>query len=110
MIKKINDHNEKLNELDKKYCEICDIHINRASMSKHLKSKKRLNKLQNNNEDQTNIMNQPTTSNEDIRNNPKSLKELARDKIKLDNKELNKEITKKMLNPYYFKNKNLYNI
>ena len=88
LIKKINDHNKKLNDPDKKYCEICDIYIHRASMSKDLKSKKHLN-----NEDQTNIMNQPTTSNEDIRNNPKSLKELARDKIELDYKELNKEIT-----------------
>ena len=102
MIKKINDP-------DKKYCEICDIHIHRASMSKHLKSKKHLNKLQNNNENQGNITNKPSSSKEDKNFNPKSLKELARDKIKLNDRELNKEIAKKMLNPYYFKDKDFYN-
>ena len=42
--------------------------------------------------------------------NPLKLSDLARDKINLNDKELNKQIAKKMLNPYYFKNKNLYNI
>ena len=42
--------------------------------------------------------------------NPLKLSDLARDKIKLNDRELNKELAKKMLNPYYFKNKNLYNI
>ena len=32
----------------------------------------------------------------------KSLKQLARDNIKLDDKQLNKELANKMLNPYYF--------
>ena len=41
--------------------------------------------------------------------NPSKLSDLARDKIKLNDRELNKEIARKMLNPYYFKNKNLYN-
>ena len=39
--------------------------------------------------------------------NPKSLKQLARHNIKLDDKQLNKELAKKMLNPYYFTDKNL---
>ena len=34
--------------------------------------------------------------------NPKSLKQLARDNIKLDDKQLNKELAKKMVNLYYF--------
>ena len=42
-------------------------------------------------------------------NNPKSLKELSRDKIKLNDRELNKALAKKMINPYYFKDKNFYN-
>ena len=42
--------------------------------------------------DQTDIIDQPSTSKtENIKNNPESLKKLARDKIKLNNKELNKE-------------------
>ena len=95
---------------NQRYCDVCNIKIHRASMAKHLKSKKHLN----NKEDQTFGLDQET---EDLSNhqstsksNPKSLRELAGDKIKLNNRELNKLLAKKMLNPYYFKNKNLYNI
>ena len=66
-----------------------------------------MNKLQYNNEDQKDIVIQPSTSK---KYNPLKLSDLARDKINLNDKELNKQIAKKMLNPYYFKNKNLYNI
>ena len=34
--------------------------------------------------------------------NPGSLKQLARDNIRLDDKQLNKELAKKMFNPFYF--------
>ena len=88
----------------KKYCERCNIIIHRASYAKHLKSKKHLN----NNENQENIINKPSSSKENKNFNPKSLKEIARDKIKLSNKDLDKEITKKMLNPYCFKDQSFY--
>ena len=39
--------------------------------------------------------------------NPKSLKQLARNNIRLDDKQLNKELAKKMLNRYYFTDRNL---
>ena len=39
--------------------------------------------------------------------NPKSLKQIARKNIRLDDKQLNKELAKKMLNPYYFTDRNL---
>ena len=39
--------------------------------------------------------------------NPISLKKLARNKINLDDKHLNKELAKKMINPYYFSDRNL---
>ena len=35
---------------NQRYCEICDIQIHRASLAKHLKSKKHINKLSNNND------------------------------------------------------------
>ena len=98
------DANQRIDP-NKRYCEKCDIIIHRASFAKHLRSKKHLNKLQNDNE---NRVLQPTTSRENTAINPKSLKELARDNIKLTDKELNKEIAKKMLNPYYFKDKEFY--
>ena len=39
--------------------------------------------------------------------NPISLKQLARDNIKLDDKELNNELAKRMINPYYFTDRKL---
>ena len=39
--------------------------------------------------------------------NPKSLAQIARDYIRLEDKHLNKELAKKMLNPYYFTERNL---
>ena len=41
--------------------------------------------------------------------NPKSLKQLARDNIKLDGKQLNEELARKMINPYYFTDRSLKN-
>ena len=38
--------------------------------------------------------------------NPKILKQLARDNIRLDDKQLNKELAKKMLNPCFFFDRN----
>ena len=39
--------------------------------------------------------------------NPKPLRQLARDNIRLDDKQLNKELAKKMIFPYYFTDRNL---
>ena len=39
--------------------------------------------------------------------NPKSLKQLARNEIKVDDMQLNKELARKMINPYYFTDRNL---
>ena len=37
---------------------------------------------------------------------PKSLKQIARGNIKIDGKQLNKELAKKIINPYYFTDRN----
>ena len=91
--KLLKDIIKKLNDPNKRYCERCNIIIHRASYAKHLKSKKHLQDQTKGPLDQKDFINQPSTS----KYNPKSLKELARDKIKLDNKDLNKEIAKKCL-------------
>ena len=38
---------------------------------------------------------------------PKSLKQIARENIKLGDKQLNKELARKMLNPFYSTDRNL---
>ena len=35
------------------------------------------------------------------------MRQIARDNIKLDDKQLNKELAKKVINPYYFTDRNL---
>ena len=40
---------------------------------------------------------------------PRSLKQIARENIKLDDEQLNKELAKKMLNPHYFTDRNSKN-
>ena len=88
-------------------CEVCNVIVRRASFAKHLRSKKHLeNVIQNEmiipewffKEEKT-----PIKKKIQKVCNPKTLKQLAREKIKLDDKEL----AKIMINPYYFIDKNL---
>ena len=90
-------------------CEICNVNIHRASMQKHLRSKKHLeNMIQNEmiipewffKEEKT-----PIKKKIQKVYNSKTLKQLSREKIKLDDKEL----AKMMINPYYFIDENLKN-
>ena len=80
-------------------CDICNIDVHRASYAKHLRSKKHLENLRQNGiiipewffkEGQTPIKNK-------IKNiyKPKTLKQIARKNIKLNDKELDKELVKK---------------
>ena len=87
-------------------CEICNVNVHRASIVKHLRSKKHLeNMIQNEmiipewffKEEKSPIKNKII--------NPKTLKQLAREKIKLHEK----EFAKTMINPYYFIDENLKN-
>ena len=90
-------------------CDVCNVNVHRASFSKHLRSKKHLeNMIQNEmiipewffKEEKS-----PIKKKIQKVYNPKTLKQLAREKIKLDDKEL----AKIMINPYYFIDKNLKN-
>ena len=94
-------------------CEICNVIVHRASMQKHLRSKKHSENIKQNEmiipewlfkQEQIPIKKQ-------IKNifNPKTLQQLARKNIKLSDKELDKEVVKKMMNPYYFIDENLKN-
>ena len=89
-------------------CDICNVDVHRASYSKHLKSKKHLENIK-----QNEMIIPEWLFREPIENkinkiyNPKSLKQLARDNINLNNEQLNKELAKKMINPYYFTDRNL---
>ena len=88
-------------------CEICNVNVQRASFVKHLRSKKHLENIIQYEmiipewlfkQEQT-----PIKKKIQKVYNPKTLEQLAREKLKLDDKEL----AKMMINPYYFIDKNL---
>ena len=88
-------------------CEVCNVNVHRASFVKHLRSKRHLEKMEQNEmiipdwlfkEERS-----PIKKKIQKVYNPKTLKQLARENIKLDDKEL----AKMMINPYYFIDENL---
>ena len=92
-------------------CDICNIVVHRASYAKHLRTKRHLENLRQNEiiipewllkEEQEPIKNKAKKV-----YNPKTLKQIARENIKLGNKELDKELAKKLITPYYFTDRNL---
>ena len=84
-------------------CKICNVNVRGASFIKHLGSKKHLENAKQNEmiiparllkEAQAPIKNK-------IKKiyNPKTLKQIARENIKMNDKELDKELAEKMINP-----------
>ena len=94
--------------MNSRKCEICNVDVHRASYNKHMRSKKHLTNME-----QNEMIIPEWLFREPIENkikkiyNPISLKKLARNRINLDDKQLNKELAKKMINPYYFSDRNL---
>ena len=89
-------------------CEICNVDVHRASYAKHLRSRTHLeNKKQNEMIIPEWLFQEPVENKIKKIYNPKSLKQLARNNIKLDDKQFKKELAEKMINPYYFTDRNL---
>ena len=94
--------------MNSRRCDDCKIDVHRASYNKHLRSKKHIENIKHNE-----MIIPEWLFREPIENkirkiyNPVSLKKLARNKIYLDDKQLNKELAKKMINPYYFSDRRL---
>ena len=88
--------------MNSRRCEICNVDVHRASYAKHLRSKKHIENII-----PEWLFQEPVENKINKIYNPESLKQLARNNIKLDDKQLNKELAKKMINPYYFTDRNL---
>ena len=94
--------------MNSRNCEICNVDVHRASYIEHLKSKKHIkNRKQNEMIIPEWLFLEPVENKINKIYNPKSLKQLARNNIRLDDKQLNKELAKKMINPYFFNDENL---
>ena len=89
-------------------CDICNVDVHRASYNKHMRSKKHLANMEQNEMIIPEwLFKEPIENKIEKIYNPISLKKLARSKINLDDKQLNKELAKKMINPSYFTDRNL---
>ena len=90
-------------------CDVCNVNIHRASFAKHLRSITHLKNIEQNEMiiPEWFFKEEKSPIKKKIQKvyNPKTLKQLAREKIKLDDKEL----AKMMINPYYFIDENLKN-
>ena len=94
--------------MNSRRCEICNVDVHRASYAKHLKSKKHIENIKQNEMIIPEwLFKEPIENKIEKIYNPKSLKQIARNNINLDDKQLNKELAKKMINPYYFTERNL---
>ena len=91
-------------------CENCNVDFHRASMQKHLRSKKHLESIkQKEMIKQWFFKEERTPIKKQIKKvyNPKTLKQIARQNIKMKHKELDKKLAKKMINPYQYIDENL---
>ena len=94
--------------MNSRKCEICNVDVHRASYVKHMRSKKHLEIIKQNEMIISEWLFQESIENKINKiYKPKSLKQLARDNIRLDDKQLNENLAEKMLNPYYFTDRNL---
>ena len=92
--------------MNSRRCEICNVDVHRASYIKHLRSKKHVENMKQNEMIIPDWLFQEPVDKKNIYN-PKPLRQLARDNIRLDDRQLNKELARKMINPYYFTDRNL---
>ena len=89
--------------MNNRKCEVCNVDVHRASYAKHLRSKKHLEseKLSEMLLPEW-LFQEPIESKINKIYNPKSIKRTARENIKLDDKQINKELARKMIILYYF--------
>ena len=83
--------------------EVCNIDVHRASYVKHLKSEKHLENIKQNEKILPEwLFSEPVENKINRIYNPKSLRQIARDNIRLDNMQLNDELARRMHNPCFF--------
>ena len=89
--------------MNSRECEVCNVDVHRASYIEHLRSKKHIENFKQNETIIPEWLFQEPVENK-IKKilNPKLLRQLTRDNIRLDDRQLNGELARRMLNPYYF--------
>ena len=81
--------------------KICNVNVDRESYMNHLRSKKHLDNMKQKEMIITEwLLKEPIENKIKKIYNSKPLRQLARDNIRLDDKQLNKELVRRMINPY----------
>ena len=94
--------------MNSRKCEVCNVDVHRASCIEHLRNKKHLENIKQNEMIIPEwLFEEPIENKINRLYNPKSLRQLARNNITLDDEQLNKELARKMIIPYYFTDRNL---
>ena len=94
--------------MNNRKCGACTIDFHGASYAKHLRSKKHIeNEKLNEMIIPEWLFHEPIEKKIKKIYNPKTLKQIAMENVKLDDKPLNKEVAKKMNNPDYLTVRNL---
>ena len=94
--------------MNSRECEICNVDVHRASYKKHLSNKKHMENIKRNEMIIPEwLFLEPVENKINKIHNPKSSNQIARDNIRLDDKQLKNELAKGMINPYYFTNRAL---
>ena len=94
--------------MNSRKCECCFVDVQRASFVKRLRINKLLKIIKQNEMIITEwLFKEPIENKIEKLYNPKPLRQLARDNFELDEKQLNKEFAKKMINPYFFTDRSL---
>ena len=88
-------------------CDICNIVVHTASYAKHIRSKQSLEIEKQGDYITPEWLFQQSSGNKIKKITLKTLKDVARKNINLDIKQLNKELAKKIINPYSFTDKAL---
>ena len=87
--------------MNSRKCDVCNVGVHRASYLKHLRSKKHIQNMKQNEMIIPEwLFSEPVENKISKIYNPRSLKQLARDNIRLDDRQLNGELGRRMLNPY----------
>ena len=82
--------------MNRRKCEVCNVDVHRASYVKHKRSKKHLENIKQNEMIMPEwLFEEPIENKINKIYNPKSLKQIARDNIKIDDKQFKKELAKK---------------
>ena len=96
--------------MNSRKCEVCNVDVHRACYIKHLWSKKHIKNMKQNEVVLPEwLFQEPVENKINKIYSPNPLRQLVRGNIRLDDRQLNGELARRMINPYYFTDRALQN-